>query len=221
MRALIPPDGAIVAAVTAQISDSVQLEGEHEAFSIAGVSGGPLFEPAQHGLKPVMISTACWRGWYATYAVRDRQLLIASLAIGLDHTQPLPTLEGLSPQRRSYEARELKNGEWVDVKATTHEWFFEPLTLPVPFTGGLLLARGFIRELYVHMGHHPAWKYEEVVELTFVDGRLATMQSRSEAMAKLRSELANRDKPARGATRDEVSEWIEGTFSLRYPGFGE
>lgn len=70
-------------------------------------------------------------------------------------------------------------------------------------------------------GKHPAWKYEEVVELNFVEGKLATTHSHSEAMAKLRGKLAHRDKPRRGATEEEISKWIEETYSLRYPDFGD
>ena len=45
------------------------------------------------------------------------------------------------------------------------------------------LADGFIQNLYVHMGFHPAWKYREVHELLFEDGRLLHAQDRSAAMA--------------------------------------
>lgn len=42
----------------------------------------------------------------------------------------------------------------------------------VPLSGGLLLGEGFIQELYVHMGFHPAWKYLHVIELIFEGGQL-------------------------------------------------
>ncbi len=45
--------------VTAQVADSVELEGK--MYAIAGVRGGPLFDPAAHGRQPGLISTACWR----------------------------------------------------------------------------------------------------------------------------------------------------------------
>jgi hypothetical protein len=62
-----------------------------------------------------------------------------------------------------------------------------PIRVRQPFTGGLLLGAGFIRELYVHMGHQPAWKYTEVLELTFDDGRLTLVHDRSELMGQRRA----------------------------------
>jgi hypothetical protein len=150
-------------------------------------------------------------------------LLITELGIGLteEALAALPRLQGLAPHKRYDDGRVWRGGVWVEKKIESFEWFFEPLTLPVPFTGGLLVGRDFIRELYVHMGHHPAWKCKQVVELTFVDGRLESMQRRSEAMAELREQLKHGDSPRRGAEKEEVTAWIESTFSRRYPGFGE
>jgi len=48
------------ASVTGQVADSVELDGQ--AYGIAGVRGGSLFDPGEHRIKPGMISTACWRG---------------------------------------------------------------------------------------------------------------------------------------------------------------
>ena len=43
---------------------------------------------------------------------------------------------------------------------------YADVNYPIAYTGGLLLARGFIQKLYEHMGFHPAWKYEQVIELS-------------------------------------------------------
>jgi hypothetical protein len=51
-------------------------------------------------------------------------------------------------------------------------------------SGAVVAAHcGFIAELYVHMGHHPAWKYTQVLELIFDDGCVAALNDRSELMA--------------------------------------
>jgi hypothetical protein len=64
---------------------------------------------------------------------------------------------------------------------------YRPIRVRQPFTGGLLLGAGFIDALYVHMGHHPAWKYTTVLELTFDDGRLTVVHDRSHLMAQRRA----------------------------------
>lgn len=90
----------------------------------------------------------------------------------------------------------------------------------VPFTGGLLLGDGFIREMYDHMGFHLAYKFREVHELVFNGGRLTEEHDRSTQMAEFREMLSACSlKPDSGATRDEIEAWIKQCFSLEYKGF--
>jgi hypothetical protein len=78
--------------------------------------------------------------------------------------------------------------------------------------GGLLLGAGFIEELYVHMGYHPAWKSKTVLELTFDDGRLDAVHDRSEPMAQRRA--------AQGSLTPtdlrDLDAWIDITFDHSY-----
>jgi hypothetical protein len=53
----------------------------------------------------------------------------------------------------------------------------------VPFSGGLLLGQGFIRTTYVHMGFHPAWKFEKVAELLLEHGGVTSTLDRSAELA--------------------------------------
>jgi hypothetical protein len=135
--------------MTAQISDSVHFE--EQDYAITGVSGDGLFSPQAHGLEPQMMSTACWRGFVCWYRVENDQLQLQNLWIRLEHTvenksEKDPALFGIRPK---FEER-----EWCAN--------YENLHVPIAFTGGLLIGRDFIRELYVHMGFHPAWKFREV-----------------------------------------------------------
>lgn len=71
----------------------------------------------------------------------------------------------------------------------------------------MLLGRGFIRELYVHMGFDPAWKYEEVHELLFREGALTEAADRSAGMAALREKMRGDPlKPGTRASRGEIEE---------------
>jgi hypothetical protein len=92
------------------------------------------------------------------------------------------------------------------------EFIFEDLNRPIPFTGGLLLGDGFLWDLYVHMGFHPGWKFETVVELEFAGGHLTGVTDHSEAAKEFRGKLSSEDlKPeSRGIG------WVEGTFDQRY-----
>lgn len=186
--------------MTAQFSDPVKYKGK--SYNLAGENGSGLFDPAVHGLKPVGRCSACWRGFVCTYAVEGRRLLLDSLAICLN--EPAPTLFGLSPKP--------DEGDFQLFDAV-----YEKLEHPLPYTGGLLLADGFIEELYVHMGFHPAWKYREVHELIFRDGELVQETDRSEQIAAFRRELGNHPlEPGPGAKRADIMRWIEQCFSQEY-----
>jgi hypothetical protein len=88
---------------------------------------------------------------------------------------------------------------------------------PIPFTGGMLIARGFHKELYVHMGFHPAWKYADVVEVEFEVGRVTSTTDRSEAMAQLRSRLGPlRNGYGTTNSNTEIAAWVERAFSRKY-----
>lgn len=96
---------------------------------------------------------------------------------------------------------------------------YENLGHPQTYTGGLLLATGFIRALYVHMGFHPAWKYEKVVELMFEGGMLQKACDRSAEMAELRNlVLAQAEHGDARARRSDASirKFIERAFDRRY-----
>lgn len=171
--------------MTAQIPDEVVWQGEE--YALAGIDGGPLFDPAEHGLELRMISTACWRGHVCTYGVVSDRLELTSLTVGMDD----PPAELLGAP--------LVPSEYGEIR-------YQPLRLPIPFTGGLLIGAGFIHRLYVHMGFHPAWKYERVHELVFDAGRLTAHHDRSAAMAQVRDNDPN-VKP---------DDWITATFDRSY-----
>ena len=161
-----------------------------------------------HGITPGGISSACWRGYYCTYAVNGDRLLLQDLHMGLTEEDAGlaqngagPAIQGILPR---YDDQE-------------YCWGYSPLQMPIGFTGGLLLGRDFIRELYVHMGFHPAWKYRQVYELVFQDGHLLASDDRTAQLEESRSHLKPADlKPGRSSTKGDIADWIDRTFSLDY-----
>lgn len=190
--------------MTAQVTDTVVHDGFE--FAVAGVSGGPLFEPQAVGLKPVMMDTSCWRGFVCVYSTDNGRLHLTSLMVG---AQSMLAGEAIT------EATVLLGAQARPSKIPRHAWLFEGLRHPIDFSGGLLLGRGFIRSTYVHMGFHPAWKYEQVVEVILADGTVTKAEDLSAAMA------AKRDAIETGREADPDGEpggraWVERTFTLSY-----
>jgi len=183
--------------MTAQITDLVRYT--ELDWSLAGVNGEGLFDPAAHGLKVRAASTACYRGFACAYALREGALFLDDLHVATEGEAP--RLLGCAPEQAGdlgFTARYRKMGHFV------------------PFTGGLLLGDGFVRELYVHMGFHPAWKYRRVLEVELDEGHVTKLSDCSAAMAEIRTKLGGRDVPARGAPSAEVRAWIDRAFSRSY-----
>lgn len=190
--------------MTAQFNDLFHYQ--EKDFSIAGISAGDLFSPADFGLFPIPASSACWRGFVAVYVISDSYLILDSLSVNLQERQAPTIINGVAATDAT-----------VRYRMFSH--IYKDLNHRIPYTGGLLIAYDFISELYVHMGFHPAWKYKEVFELTFENGLLVKELDRSEWAAQERRnflESSRDDQPDKMPTKKEVSDFVERAFDRSY-----
>jgi len=193
--------------MTAQAQDSLHYLGEQHA--LAAFSDGEPFSPTDAGYRPVMASTACWRGYVCGYEVRDGLLHLNELRV---NHQP-----GEVPITRRRQPPDLNGVAAVrDENSYVGDWHFCNVNLPLAYRGGLVIGRDFIRELYVHMGFHPAWKYQHVHELVFERGRLVEAHDASSEIARLRTRMQDELKPGQAATRHQIRTWIANCFSRDY-----
>ncbi|WP_164008593.1 hypothetical protein [Pyxidicoccus trucidator] len=191
--------------MTAQLSDNVRYLDRD--FALSGVKGSGLFEPTRHGLEPQMQSTACRRGFVCIYAVSDGGLFLEELRLGLSPPEEQEVQAGRGKPLFGQAPR------YVDT--WDEHVVYERLHAPVAFSGGLLVASDFVRELYVHMGFHPAWKYREVHELLFEKGRLVEARDCSQTMHRVRERLREQPLgPGGSASRSEIEQWVSKTFRL-------
>jgi hypothetical protein len=212
--------------MTAQISDTIRYRKKPRA--LAGINGAGLFNPAQHGIKSAAISTACWRGYFCTYDVEDGALFLTEVHLGLGQEDAAaaargegPKLFGKIPRRYTKHGHrhDLRTGE-VTTSWESSDFKVDDLREPVPFTGGLLLGDDFIREMYVHMGFHPAYKFRNVHELVFDSGRLVEEHDRSAQIAEFREMLSPASlEPGSRASQAEIERWVKRCFSQEYKGF--
>jgi hypothetical protein len=193
--------------MTAQIPDTILYstppnyrdDPTPQEWAIVGAAGKALFDPAAHRLEVVPMHTGCYRGYHCGYRVRDAQLQLARVTCGLRGKDVVriglgagPRLYGATFRARLHrtQAFDPKTGRLGPEELTpAGDYLVEGLSAPVDFTGGLLLARDFIQELYVHMGFQPAYRYNTVVELTFEHGRLQVAVDHSDAIARYRERL--------------------------------
>jgi hypothetical protein len=136
--------------MTAQIHDSILLD--DRKFSIVGLHGEDLFKPVEFRLQPRMSITSCWRGFVCEYKIESNKLFLNTLQVNLHEQDPL--INRVEPT----------------FSKSTFDNVYNHLNLPMDFTGEILAGDHFIRELYVHMGFQPAWKFETVYQLTLSHG---------------------------------------------------
>lgn len=195
--------------MTAQIHDEFMLKGKD--YSIVGVNGRALFEPQQYGLEPVSLCSACWRGFYCKYTLVNERLLLDTLYISTSDkvtsdlkTRLGPELFGIKPSK-------------PEERFSWFEYCYSGLNLPVNFTGGLLIANGFINEFYVHMGFHPAWKFKKVYEMLFQDGVNIELLDISQKIEVIRAKMREQPlEPGDDAKLRDLEKWISSCFSLDY-----
>ncbi len=179
--------------MTAQVPDYITYR--RRSFDIAGINGTGLFDPESHGMTLESGLSSCWRGYVAYYTVHNRSLYLRKLELAmLIPANGPPYLYGAprDPETGCY-----RNG-----------------VEPVPFTGGMLLGRDFVHELYVHMGFAPAWKYREVHELEFECGRLLKATDRSDQIALVRANILDSRDALVGPA--DLMTWIDRCFDRSY-----
>ena len=172
--------------MTAQINDRFRYCDSE--YSLVGLGEGEVFDIFLLGLKPAMAGTACRRGYQAVFAVVEARLVLDAL-----HVNVIPS--GMSAEPYRQEEAPVINGVAPSPATKDFERFnnhYKGLNYSLEYSGGLLLGSGFIENLYVHMGFHPAWKYERVIELIFDAGILKQEFDRSERMAEIR-EIQSRE----------------------------
>jgi len=198
--------------MTAQFPDTVKYG--RAGYDLIGVSGNGLFEPQAYGMEPVVHSTACYRGYICHYGIKENALVLAHVSISLENGAEGPTIHGTQPSSDEYWAAR-----------------YEDLDMPLRFTGGLLLGRDFIRDMYVHMGFQKPHRYRDVKEIVLRDGKVVSVKDHSERMRQLRErDQRERERRARRARRhgrhardeldlpdqDQIAKFVEVSFDLDY-----
>jgi hypothetical protein len=153
--------------LTAQIPD--KLAAGEKTYDILAAQGTGLFDPAAYGMKPEMIHTACYRGYYCSYGLQEDQLFLQSLTIRSANGEH-PPLQGKAPTREP----RLPAAVYHDI------------ALPIKFSGSLTLGSEFDSNRYIHMGFQNPSAYGVVVEAVFEHGRLTfwnTISDRFSAQA--------------------------------------
>ena len=180
--------------MTGQISDTLWYL--KEEYKITGVKGEGLFHPEDVGLTPYSTSTACWRGYVASYKIVGKELQLMGLLI---NTKEQGEINGIKAEKTS-------RGHF------TYE--FPKLKVKIPFSGGILIGKNFIQSMYVHMGFQKPITYEKVIELKFSNGNLLKSEDISLKIQSICEKWKN--TPSEPPSEENIAKWIGDAFSLHY-----
>ncbi|MEI7636332.1 MAG: hypothetical protein WCJ37_03445 [Syntrophus sp. (in: bacteria)] len=150
--------------MTAQIHDRIRFN--KESYGILSVAGGPLVTPEQFGTSSEIADSSCWRRYYVVYELTDSGFYLRELTMLRRDGDYVP-IDGVLPESD-------KESDYP----TYHN-----LNVPVPFSGRIRIARGFIEDLYVHGGFQSPTAFRTVYDLTLENGRMVKMKDRSKVMA--------------------------------------
>jgi len=186
--------------MTAQVSETVRIN--DTLYDLCGIRGEGLFNPEFHGIVTSAPNSACWRGCICGYTLSNNHLVLDTLQLWSEPDRWRSNCQVLERLFGEYLALDDEQ-PWINAKC---------LGYLVPFTGGLLLGADFVEALYVHMGFHPAYKYQKVLELTFETGQLLSQSDRSIEMEEIRLREGRGD----GKRSKDVVGWINDCFRIEY-----
>ena len=221
--------------MTKQIVDVVYHNSER-LFPLS-ISGTGLPHPRDYGLHPFMISTACWRGFYCEYTIREDRLWLTRLVVRHDGEYPvIDGVKALYEEDRFLAADEeepefllgrlvfqetVKDSETIIRELHYDGGIYENLNVPASFTGGILVNMGDVDVPYIQYDFNYLSSSETILELLFEKGVLVKTIDHSAAVAAKRDELVKKQRPEyKRAGYDlfeaDIKTWIRSTLTLDY-----
>jgi hypothetical protein len=161
------------------------------------------------GFKPTEFSTACWRGYIATYAIYKKYLVLKKL-----FTNNGSNLKNEAPELNNKLPKISVNKNWVseETRKNRREFEYENINLLFPYTGSIIITKDFIRSRYVHMGFQSPFSYENVKKIAFENGELIFIKDLSDIAKLIREKNI---KPSENYENDMLS-WIDDCFDISF-----
>jgi len=152
--------------VTVQEPDYVYYK--RRKYELVSVDSDGLFNPTEHGFDLFAPHTACWRGYIATYAIKNQELLLRNLDCWSNPESTASLVGGHLP---------VESTPWGELN-------FKQLEHQIPYTGYLILGGG---EILGQFDYFADWTiYELVHECQFQQGRLVKTRDLSAEAAQRR-----------------------------------
>jgi len=148
--------------MTTQVSNSLTYDGQ--TFEIIKFSNADPFYSLELNLNPVPASTACWRGYYYSYLVKDYRLYLNNLIVNHSDDNKTPS-KTPPPPINDIEA-------FVSSSPAIGKWQYNNIELFLDYTGKIIIARDFNHMRYGDTPLRLLSYYKTVYELDFSQGVL-------------------------------------------------
>ena len=145
------------------------------------------------GIKPTEFTTACYRGFVATFAINNEKLVLNKLYTnnGNKIKNEVPIINNKLPKIS------VPNGLLDEYKNSWREFTYEDIDLVINYTGSIIIVKDYINKYisgpYAFLSISP-FCYKEIIKLTFVEGNFTNIKDLSNYCDKIRTERNNISK---------------------------
>jgi hypothetical protein len=172
--------------------------------------GSGLFDPAQVGIKPVGMTTACYRGFICNYEISDDTLFLAGLVVW-GSSPSYPSIGGVAPTiDRSYSTfvsaaveADIPGFTLRTSEDTCGPAVYREIRLPVPFDGRIILGR---ENLFPYARGCSLYNWREIHECLFTRGRLDRAVDFSAVFARMREAVKRQVADAYKIRSEELAQ---------------
>jgi len=147
--------------MTNQIANTIIFKGE--IFNLIDVDGPRLFHPTELGMTPVKFSTSCNAGFYCTFELLEKELLLRQLTLR-EKNDDYVSIQGVPPTLERY-AR-----------------CYENLSLNIPYSGKIRIVHDFIQKHGIHATSQIRGSYDIVLDIKLEKGKIICITERSKDM---------------------------------------
>ena len=201
--------------MTAQISDEYRYE--DKVYSVVAMSNPIGFDPKDYGLEPQASCTACWRGYWCEYAIKNGRIVLEKLLIH-NAEDNYPEFNGVSALPLEYEDAECWTFGEDKPKIESFPKNFGHRTyetnMEINYTGKIVLGDDFIQDYYIHMGFQRPWAYKILKEFDFVDGKLTDIVDHSKVAKELREMIKRDPEGFDKMLHSNIESFVNDSFSL-------
>lgn len=164
--------------MTNQTADNLTYQ--DQLYEISGIKGGKLLTPEAFGMKPIPMSTGCYRGYVFTYLFKSDQLTLTEMLVRAKNNF-YPPIKGVVSKAEDF----LGGIPSLDIG------YYTGLEVSCPFSGGLVIVNGLINNRSVVP--MPV-DYKTVIELILENGMLRQVVDHSPKIKEIRNQIKVKKK---------------------------